>query len=117
MRIRNTDIDEQLDRLENIENGEVFFCDKKTSRIVFHNKTVATLTQNTEIQHALLIFEARVSEKNIRRTATKIGTTLERLNRDIQIDIIGSVDRELFDMLQQEYAKDGYNGNDPSSLF
>ena len=29
MRIRETDIDEQLDRLENIEGGKVFFCDLK----------------------------------------------------------------------------------------
>ena len=53
MRIRETDIDEQLDRLQNIESGEVFFCDSKTNRNVFHNKTVAKLTRNTEITHAL----------------------------------------------------------------
>ena len=46
MRIRETDIDEQLDRLQNIEGGEVFFCGSRTNRNAFHNKTVAKLTQN-----------------------------------------------------------------------
>ena len=35
MRIRETDIDEQLDRLQNIEGGEVFFCGSRTNRNVF----------------------------------------------------------------------------------
>ena len=54
MRIRETDIDEQLDRLKNIEGGKVFFCDLRTNRNAFHNKTVAKLTQSKEITHALL---------------------------------------------------------------
>ena len=75
MRIRETDIDEQLDRLQNIEGGEVFFCDSKTNRNVFHNKTVAKLTQNTEITHALLIFEDGIPRPRVERTTQKIGST------------------------------------------
>lgn len=102
MRIRKTDLDEQLDRLENIENGAVFLCDKKTSRNVFHNKTVAKLTQNKDIQHALLIFESGIPRPRVERTFKKIGNTLERINHAIDVDIFFNVERELFDLIRAE---------------
>ena len=100
MRIRETDIDEQLDRLENIEDGEVFFCDKKTSRNAFHNKTVAKLMQNTEIRHALLVFEDGIPRPRVERTLQKIGSTVEAFNRTVDVDIIFNVERELFDLIR-----------------
>ena len=48
MRIRETDIDEQLDRLQNIEGGEVFFCDSGQIATFSTSKTVAKLMRNTE---------------------------------------------------------------------
>ena len=102
MRIRKTDLDDQLDRLENVENGAVFLYDKKTGRNVFHNKTVAKLTQNVDIQHALLVFESGIPRPRVERTLKKIGNTLERLNRAIDVDILFNVERELFDMIREE---------------
>ena len=104
MRIRETDLDEQVDRLENIEGGKVFFCGKKTSRNVFHNKTVAKLMQNTEIKHALLIFEAGIPRPRVERTLQKIGNTIERFNRAVDVDILFNVERELFDLIREAYA-------------
>ena len=102
MRIRETDIDEQLDRLQNIESGEVFFCDSKTNRNVFHNKTVAKLTRNKEITHALLIFEDGIPRPRVERTTQKIGSTIEAFNRAIDVDILFNVPRELFDLIRDE---------------
>ena len=102
MNIRETDFDEQLDRLENIEKGKVFFCDKKTSRNAFHNKTVAKLMQNKEITHALLIFEDGIPRPRVERTTKKIGNTIEAFNRAIDVDILFNVERELFDLIRAE---------------
>ena len=103
MLIRETNIDEQLDRLENVEDGEVFLCGKKTSRNVFHNKTVATLMQNKEATHALLIFEDGIPRPRVKRTTQKIGSTIERFNRAINVDIIFNVPRDLFDTIREVY--------------
>ena len=102
MRIRETNIDERLDLLENIENGEVFLCGKKTNRNVFHNKTVATLMQNEAATHALLIFEDTIPRRRAERTVKKIGNTIERLNRAIEIDVFFEVPRDLFDLIRDE---------------
>ena len=100
MHIRETDIDEQLNRLENIEGGEVFFCGSRTNRNAFHNKTVAKLTQNTEITHALLIFEDGIPRPRVERTTQKIGSTIEAFNRAIDVDILFNMPRELFDRIR-----------------
>ena len=102
MLIRETNIDERLDLLENVENGEVFLCDKKTSRNAFHNKTVAKLMQNKKATHAILIFEDKIPRPRAERTAKKIGSTIEAFNRAIEIDIFFEVPRELFDSIRAE---------------
>ena len=102
MRIRETNIDERLDLLENIGTGEVFLYDKKTNRNVFHNKTVAKIMQNEAATHAMLIFEDTVPRRRAERTAKKIGNTIERLNRAIEIDVFFEVPRALFDMIRAE---------------
>lgn len=106
MRIRETNIDERLDQLENMdtENSRVFLCDKKTGPNVFHNKTVAKLMQNKGITHALLIFEDSVPRLRVERTAKKIGRTIERFNHAVEIDICFNVQRDLFDMIREECA-------------
>ena len=104
MLIKETDFDEQLDRLENIEDGKVFFCDKKTSRNAFHNKTVARIMQNIEIKHALLVFEDGIPRPRVERTTKKIGNTIEAFNRDVDVDIIFNVERELFDLIREACA-------------
>lgn len=104
MQIRETDFDERLDLLENIEDGkgEVFLCDKKTNRNAFHNKTVAKLMKNTEATHAMLIFEESVPHHRAERTAKKIGRTIEGLHRAIQMDIFFDVPRDLFALIRKE---------------
>lgn len=102
MRIRETDIDERLDLLENVDNGEVFLFDRKTSRTRFHNKTVAKLMQNKEAKHALIIFEEAVPRPRALRVAKQIGETIEAFNRAIEIDIFFEIPRELFDLLRAE---------------
>ena len=102
MRIRETNIDERLDLLENIGMGEVFLCGKKTNRNVFHNKTVAKIIQNEAATHAMLIFEDTVPRRRAERTAKKIGNTIERLNRAIEMDVFFEVPRDLFDMIRAE---------------
>ena len=102
MRIRETNIDERLDLLEDIENGEVFLCEKKTSRNVFHNKTVAKLMQNKAATHAVLVFESGIPRPRAERTAKKIGNTIERFNRAIEMDIFFHVPRDLFDRIREE---------------
>ena len=104
MLIKETNIDEQLDRLGNIEDGKVFFCDKKTSRNVFHNKTIAKIMQNTEIRHALLVFEDGIPRPRVERTTKKIGNTIEAFNRDVDVDTIFNVERELFDLIREKCA-------------
>ena len=102
MRIRETNLDERLDLLENIGTGEVFLCDKKTNRNVFHNKTVAKIMQNEAATHAMLIFEDTVPRRRAERTAKKIGNTIERLNRGIEMDVFFEVPRDLFDLIRAE---------------
>lgn len=102
MLLRETNIDERLDLLENIDTGEVFLCGKKTNRNVFHNKTVATLSQNEAATHAMLIFEDTVPRRRAERTAKKIGNTIERLNRAIEMDVFFEVPRDLFHLIRAE---------------
>lgn len=102
MLIRETNLDERLDLLENIETGAVFLCDKKTNRNAFHNKTVAKLTQNKDATHALLIFEDSVPRRKAERTAKKIGRTVEAFNRAIEVDIFFEVPRDLFNLIRAE---------------
>ena len=102
MRITKTNVDERLDLLENVENSAVFLCDKKTGRNAFHNKTVAKLMQNKEATHALLIFEDTIPRPRAERIAKKIGRTIERFNRAIEMDIFFEVPRELFDLIRAE---------------
>lgn len=105
MQIRETDFDERLDLLENIGNGEVFLCDKKTNRNAFHNQTVATLMQKTEATHVMLVFEERVPRHRAERTAKKIGGTLEGLHRAIEMDVFFDVPRDLFALIRKEITQ------------
>lgn len=105
MQIRETDFDERLDLLENIENGEVFLCDKKTNRNAFHNQTVAKLMQKTEATHVILVFEERVPRHRAERTAKKIGGTLEGLHRPIEMDVFFHVPRDLFALIRKEITQ------------
>ena len=102
MHIRETDTDERLDLLENVDNGEVFLFEVKTSRTRFHNKTVAKLMRNKEATHALLIFEEAVPRSRAEGVAKKIGKTIETLNRAIEIDVFFEIPRELFDLIRAE---------------
>ena len=102
MKIRETNVHERLDQLENVDNGEVFLFDRKTSRTRFHNKTVAKLMQNKEATHALIIFEETVPRPRAMRVAKQIGETVEGFNSAIEIDIFFEVPRELFDILRAE---------------
>ncbi len=105
MQIRETDFDERLDLLENIGNGDVFLCDKKTNRNAFHNKTVATLMKNTEATHAMLVFERGIPRPRAERTAKKIGSTIEGLQRAIQMDVFFDVPRDLFALIRKEITQ------------
>ena len=105
MQIRETDFDERLDLLENIGNGDVFLCDKKTNRNAFHNKTVATLMKNTEATHAMLIFARGIPRPRAERTAKKIGSTIEGLQRAIQMDVFFDVPRDLFALIRKEITQ------------
>lgn len=106
MQIRETDFDERLDLLENIENCDVFLCDKKTNRNAFHNQTVAKLMQNTEVStHAILVFEESVPRPRAERTARKIGSTIEGLRRAIQMDVFFDVPRDLFALIRKEITQ------------
>lgn len=58
MLMRETDVDERLDLLENVEDGDVFMYDGSVNSHRFHNKTVAKIVQNKEMTHALIIFIA-----------------------------------------------------------
>ena len=105
MQIRETDFDERLDLLENIGNGDVFLCDKKTNRNAFHNKTVATLMKNTEATHAILIFARGIPHPRAKRTAKKIGNTIEGLQRAIQMKVVFDVPRDLFALIRKEITQ------------
>ena len=103
MHIRKTDINERRARLEkNIEKSELFLCDTKTSRIAFYVKTVATLLQNRETTHALLIFEEDIPLPRAERTVKKIGRILEGFNRVVEIDIYFQVAPEQMDLIREE---------------
>ena len=103
MCIRETDIDEQLERLENIEEGEIFCCESEANRNAFHNKTVARLMQNKDATHALLVFEQGIPRSRVQRTTQKIGSTIEAFKRNIDVDILFNMPRDLFNMIRAEY--------------
>ena len=100
MLIRETDIDERLDILENVENGEMFLYDNKISRVRFHNKTVASIMQEKKMTNAVLVFEASGPRQRAEHIFKPIGVTLEKRNREISIDIFFDIPRELFDRLR-----------------
>jgi hypothetical protein len=100
--MRETDLDERLDLLENVEDGEIFMYDGNTNRNRFHNKTVAKIMQNKEMTHALIIFTETVPRPRAEWIAKKIGRTVERLQRAIEIDIFFEIPRELYDMILAE---------------
>lgn len=102
MLIRETDVNERLDLLENIEDDEIFMYDGKTNGNRFHGKTVAKIMQNKEMTHALIVFAEAVPRLRAERIAKRIGRTVERLQRAIEIDIFFEVPRELYDMLLAE---------------
>ena len=95
MLMRETDVDERLDLLENVQDGEVFMYDGNTNRIRFHNKTVSKIMQDSEMTHALIIFSEAVPRHRAEHMAKKIGRTIERLQRAIEIDIFFEIPREL----------------------
>ena len=102
MLMRETDVDERLDMLENVEDGEIFMYDGNTNANRFHGKTVAKIMQDKEMTHALIIFEVSVPRLRAERIAKRIGKTVERLQRAIEIDIFFEIPRELFDMIRAE---------------
>ena len=102
MRMRETDVDERLDLLENVQDGEIFMYDGNTNRNRFHNKTVAKIMQNKEMTHALIVFSETVPRPSAERIGKRIGKTVERLQRAIEIDIFFEIPRELFDMIRAE---------------
>lgn len=102
MRMRETDVDERLDLIENVQNGEVFMYDGNTNRNRFHNKTVAKIMQNKEMTHALIVFAEAVPRPRAERIAKRIGRTIERLQRAIEIDVFFEIPRELFDIIRAE---------------
>lgn len=103
MHIRKTDINERRERLEkNVDNSEIFLCDTKTSRIAFYVKVVATLMQNKDATHALLIFEEGIPLSRAERTVKKIGRILEGFNRVVEIDIYFQVAPELMSLIREE---------------
>lgn len=102
MHIRKTDINERRERLENIDNSEIFLCDKKTGPYAFHNKTVATLMQNKDATHALLIFEEGIPLPRAERIVKKIGRILEGFNRVVEIDIYFQVAPEHMNLIREE---------------
>jgi len=108
MLLRKTDINERRERLENIEDSEIFLYDKETSGIAFRVKTVATLLQNKHATHALLIFEDSVPLARAERIVKKIGRTLERFNRVVEIDIYFQVAPELMDIIREECNREGF---------
>ena len=102
MLMRETDVDERLDMLENVEDGEIFMYDGKTNGNRFHGKTVAKIMQDKEMTHALIVFEVSVPRPRAERIAKRIGRTVERLQRAIEIDVFFEIPRELYDMLRDE---------------
>ena len=102
MLMRETDVDERLDLLENVEDGEVFLCDGNTNGNRFHGTTVAKIMQNKEMTHALIVFAEAVPRLRAERIAKRIGRTVERLHRAIEIDIFFEVPPELFDLIRAE---------------
>ena len=102
MLMRETDVDERLDLLENVQDGEVFMYDGNTNGNRFHNKTVAKIMQDKEMTHALIVFAEAVPRLRAERIAKRIGRTVERLQRAIEIDIFFEIPRELFDLIRAE---------------
>ena len=102
MLMRETDVDERLDLLENVEDGEVFLCDGNTNGNRFHGTTVAKIMQDKNMTHALIVFAEAVPRLRAERIAKRIGRTMERLQRAIELDIFFEVPRELFDMIRDE---------------
>ena len=81
MLIRETDVDERLDLLENVEDGDVFLYDGSVNSHRFHNKTVAKIMQDKNMTHALIVFADVVPRLRAERIAKRIGKTVERLQR------------------------------------
>ena len=102
MLMRKTDVDERLDLLENVEDGDVFLYDGSVNSHRFHNKTVAKIMQDKEMTHALIIFAENVPRPRAERIGKRIGRTVERLQRAIEIDVFFEIPRELFDMIRAE---------------
>lgn len=102
MLMRETNVDERLDLLENIQDSEVFMYDGNTNRNRFHNKTVAKIMQNAEMTHALIVFAETVPRPRAEHIGKRIARTVERLQRAIEIDIFFEIPRELFDIIRAE---------------
>ena len=94
MLMRETDVDERLDLLENVQNGEVFICDGNTNGNRFHGKTVAKIMADKNMTHALIVFAETVPRMRAERIAKRIGRTVERLQRAIEIDIFFEIPEE-----------------------
>ena len=60
--------------------------------------------------NAVLIFGASVTRQRAERISKHIGATLEKRNREISIDIFFDIQRELFDMLRTEMARESHKG-------
>ena len=102
MLIRETNVEDRLERIKNIDTGEVFLFDAQTGWIPFHNKMVSKLVLNKSITYAVLIFEEGVLRAKAEKIAKKIGKAVEAFNRRVEIDIYFEVPRELFDMIRAE---------------
>ena len=105
MLMRETDVDERLDLIENVQNGDVFLYDGGINSHRFHNKTVAKIMQDKEMTHALIVFAEAVPRLRAERIAKRIGRTVERLQRAIEIDVFFEVPPELFDRIRAECSR------------
>ena len=102
MLMRETDVDERLDMLENVQDGEIFMYDGNTNGNRFHNKTVAKIMQDKNMTHALIVFADVVPRLRAERIAKRIGKTVERLQRAIELDVFFEIPRELYDIIRAE---------------
>lgn len=93
--------DERLDFLENVEDGDLYFCDGTENQTRFIQETVANILGN-DAKHIVMYFRRTVATKQAKNIAKRIGIAVKAADRSKTLETIYEVPTDLFALLKKE---------------
>ena len=93
--------DARLDSLENVEDGEIYFCEGTENPARFIQETIAAILEG-DSKHIVIYFRRTVATKKAKSLVKRIGIAVKAADRTKTIETIYDVPTDLFALLQKE---------------